>query len=190
MAPAYAAPFWSSVAEVGESDFQALVDAGIYWQEFLGRYADGRRWCTKSPVWATSLPGLLGQIQPDAVVVHLHRDPAEFAPSAMSMLEATRRSYDPDAIWSDGEYTALQGLNIPTDRDVDVGFKSLVVDPVGTMMGLYEDLEPLGLVWSAELADRIDRYAKERAKRVHYYAYDEYAREVLADYVEQNEEYL
>jgi hypothetical protein len=196
MAPAFGPPFWSSLGDFDHGDVEkAIGHAIMYWEEHLARWDDGRRWVTRSPLWATTVPGLLAITRPEAVVVHLHRDPAEWVPSAWSQLRATRAVYDAEPVMPlDDDWEAMVSvLNHPCPRDVDVSFKALVEDPVGTMAELYYDLQPLGLRWTVERAARVAEWAAastSRPQRKHSYKLQPKWRAQLEPYVERNKEYL
>lgn len=106
------------------------------------------RWVLKLPKHLLSLDALLARY-PDAVFVWTHRDPAEVLPSVMSLTSYMRRSntedFDPVRFareWLVVEELALLRGLATRDRDdrperhVDVDYRALMRDPLGTVAAL------------------------------------------------------
>jgi hypothetical protein len=110
------------------------------------------RWVLKYPKHLLSLDALL-ETYPDAVLIWTHRDPAAVLPSAVSltgfMRESNTPDYDPVRFareWVVIEELALHRGLATRDRDqneerhIDVDYRSLMKDPVGSVAALCERL--------------------------------------------------
>ena len=124
--------------------------------QILQWYRRGERWLLKSPQHLCQLRPLL-QVFPDATLVQTHRDPVTVTASFASMAAYGRRMStdhpDPHAIgqmWARRIETMLQRSveDRPTngERFVDVHFRELVADPIGSVKRIYavanRDLTP------------------------------------------------
>ncbi len=103
------------------------------------------RWVLKYPKHLLSLDALLASY-PDAVLIWTHRDPAAVVPSVMSLTSFMRASNTPDfdpvrfgREWVVIEELALHRVSprataIPgRTRHLDVDYRALMADPVGTV---------------------------------------------------------
>jgi hypothetical protein len=110
------------------------------------------RWVLKYPKHLFSLDALLASY-PDAVLIWTHRDPAAVLPSAVSLTGFMRASNTPDydpvrfgREWVAVEELALHRGLATRDRDpepsrhLDVDYRSLMDDPLGTVAALCERL--------------------------------------------------
>ena len=103
----------------------------------------------KCPFHLWSLESLM-RVYPDARVVHLHRDPAETVPSTCSLCLAIRAArsdrVDPHEIgrqWLARIEAAVDDLDrarkaIPAGQLLDVRYRDLMADPIGTMRRVGE----------------------------------------------------
>jgi hypothetical protein len=133
----------------------------------------GTHWVLKSPYHLPFLPDLLRAF-PDACVVHTHRDPARAVPSYVD-LEAqlhsmvvpspvSRRMID-EAAWMCRESLrrAMEArAKAPADRFLDVQYRDLVADPIGTVRRIYERF---GFPFSPELETRLRTYVARGGDR-------------------------
>jgi hypothetical protein len=138
-------------------------DDQLSWQKQLMQVVqanqNARRWVLKAPEYATRLDNVLAQF-PGGMIFVNHRDPAKVLGSIASLYVTFQ------AICSDGaiprEYLGpamLQGQAVaqkgfedwraahPEVKIVDIHYKGLVADPVGTAEALYSEF---GMVLSAE----------------------------------------
>jgi len=134
-----------------DADYAPLYEAhGRTLQQLQWRYAG--RWVLKYPKHLLSLDALLARY-PDATLIWTHRDPAEVLPSAVSLTGYMRslntREYDPVRFareWVVIEELALQRGLATRDRDanetrhIDVDYRELMRDPVGTVEVVCERL--------------------------------------------------
>jgi len=111
---------------------------------------DGRRFVLKAPAHCAELPSLLDAF-PGACVVHLHRDIVETIASGASLFAVFRSTYsdavDPHdvgrfqaeqtALWLDRALAFREGDAAGDARFVDVGYRALVADPIGTARRIY-----------------------------------------------------
>ena len=110
------------------------------------------RWVLKYPKHLLSLDALLAAY-PDAVLIWTHRDPAAVVPSVVSLTGFMRQSNTPDydpvrfaREWVVIEELALHRGLATRDRDgneerhIDVDYRSLMSDPVGTVAALCDRL--------------------------------------------------
>jgi hypothetical protein len=122
-----------------------------------------RRWVLKCPIHSWGLDALL-QVFPDACVVQTHRDLAEVVPSTCSLLATFRGLYsdtvDPrqlgplviENVVSHRLDATRRARETHHGRMMDVLYRHLVRDPVGTVQEIYERF---GLPWSAEMEKNI-----------------------------------
>ena len=126
------------------------------------------RWVLKSPPYLLMLEDLLAAY-PDACLVQTHREPAKMVASLANMIRALRRARYPDiaellepasvarsVLYHFG--AALQrGVASREDpgveaRFLDIAYRDLVRDPVGTVRRIYDRFE---LPWPAAFEDRL-----------------------------------
>lgn len=126
------------------------------------------RWVLKSPPYLLMLEDLLAAY-PDACLVQTHREPAKMVASLANMIRALRRARypeiaelaEPASIARSVLYhfgAALQrGVASREDPDVearflDIAYRDLVQDPVGTVRRIYDRFE---LPWPPAFEDRL-----------------------------------
>jgi hypothetical protein len=135
--------------------------------QVLARHERRERWSLKSPAhlfWLDELTRAL----PESRVVSLRRDPIEvlssFCRLVMVMSAATARRVDPhevgaywSGVWVEGVRRATAArARIASDRWVDVEYRDLVADPVGTVSGIYGAFElPFGDGLARALRDHL-----------------------------------
>ncbi|MBY6263761.1 sulfotransferase [Azospirillum sp. 412522] len=116
-------------------------------------HGGGRRLLVKNPAHTAKLAELLA-LRPDAVFVHIHRDPYEVFSSTRRMLltllrEFSLQSYDPGVV--DGLvldlYPAMMArfdrdrALLPPGRLVEIRYDRFVADPLETLGGIYDGLK-------------------------------------------------
>lgn len=126
------------------------------------------RWVLKAPAHMPTLEALFA-IYPDALVVQTHRDPVVVLASVVS-LTATLRGAFSDAVdrtaiarvelrrWAEAVQHAIDVRTegrVPDDQFVDVHYRDLVADPVGTVRGIYRGF---GLPFSEDAERAMRRY--------------------------------
>jgi LPS sulfotransferase NodH len=134
------------------------------------------RWVLKYPKHLLSLDALL-DAYPDAVLIWTHRDPAAVLPSAVSltgfMREANTPDYDPVRFareWVVMEELALHRGLATRDRDgmearhVDVDYRSLMQDPVGSVGALCERL---GVAFDDSSAQAVQQWLDDHPQDQH-----------------------
>lgn len=117
--------------------------------QVLARHEHRARWSLKSPAhlfWLDELTEAL----PESRIVFLRRDPIDvlssFCRLVMVMSAATARWVDPHAVgaywsrvWAEGVRRATAArARIAPERWVDVEYRDLVADPVGTVSDVYD----------------------------------------------------
>ncbi len=117
-----------------------------------------RRWVLKCPIHAWGLEALM-QLFPDARVVQTHRELADVVPSTCSLLATFRGLYSDSVqphrlgplvienVVGRRLDATLRARKAYPGRMMDVVYRRLVRDPVGTVREIYERF---GLPWSAE----------------------------------------
>ncbi len=144
----------------------------------------GERWVLKSPAHIARLDNLFS-VYPDARVVVTHRDPLRVI-SSISSLFTSLRSMRSNAVRDDVAgsvfvqqmmleiYLQLrEQLSRHSDQLVDVVYRDLVRDPLGTVAGVYETW---GIPFSEEAREKMRAYlaANPQGKRgVHEYSFAE-----------------
>ena len=138
------------------------------------------RWVLKSPPYLLMLEDLLAAY-PDACLVQTHREPAKMVASLANMIRALRRArypdiadlLEPETIARSVLYhfgTALQrGVASREDpgvesRFLDIAYRDLVGDPVGTVRRIYDRFD---LSWTAALDERLKTHINRRRSMGH-----------------------
>jgi hypothetical protein len=154
--------------------------------QLIGLNDPEKRWVLKNPSHMTALDALM-TVYPDALIVYTHRDPVTCIASSCSLSAETTighsTTYVGDVIgqtqldlWSRA-FHAFHDARPKYDQSqfVDVDFKDLLADPVGTSRRVYETF---GLDWTTEVQagiEEIDRESKEgAAKPSHRYTLQDY----------------
>ena len=131
------------------------------------------RWGLKAPSHLQTMEPLF-QVHPDAWAIRIHRDPLKSLPSTVSLMGTLKHmrcdGFDESAIKHMAvgnaymfrrEIEQRADGRLPDDRFIDVRYHDLMADPSGTIRRIYERT---GWELSAEVADSIDRYVRERPR--------------------------
>jgi hypothetical protein len=141
----------------------------------LSSAPDGGTWALKSPSHLGHLDALLGAL-PGATVVLCHRHPHQAVASYASLIRALRRAYsdtvDPAAVGRqalDRAATAMgRALDVRAATDpsrfVDVSYRALVADPVGTVRSVYQRM---GRPLEPAVAAAMHRWAQLNPQHAH-----------------------
>jgi Sulfotransferase family len=134
-----------------DADYTPAYDAHFRTLQHLQWHNPGR-WVLKYPKHLLSLDALLVRY-PDAVLIWTHRDPAAVLPSAVSLTGFMRQQNTPDydpvrfaREWVVVEELALHRGLATRDRDgrperhLDVDYRTLMDDPIGTVAALCEQV--------------------------------------------------
>ncbi len=134
------------------------------------------------------LPSLFAAA-PDAMVVRTHRDPLETLPSyhklTLNMHAVLCGRLDVPAVveantrWQVA-LTEAAVRPVPAGRVLDVDYRRLVADPVGTARDIHAHF---GLAWDDRLAERLGRFAQTNGQRKYGenpYAIDEFGQSEAA----------
>jgi hypothetical protein len=196
---------WRLLRQTGKSNsYESLANvprytewlAGQDWTDAYARHKQNlqlvglndadKRWVLKNPSHMTALDALMA-VYPDALIVYTHRDPVVCIASSCSLSAETTvghsTTYVGDVIgrtqldlWARA-YHSFHDARPAYDQSqfVDVAFKDLVSDPLGTVRGVYERF---ALDWTPE-AERavteIDRESRSgSAKPSHKYDLADY----------------
>jgi len=142
-----------------------------------------RPWLLKAPAHLFHLDALLA-VFPDARVILPHRDPAQVLPSTCSLVQVCRRlssdhvdAAEIGAQWLDLLDCGMQRADRAAeaagpDRVLNLGYKSLVADPVAAIRGIYGHF---GIAFSDELGAAIEDWLA--ANRQHKHGAHRYALE-------------
>ncbi len=132
------------------------------------------RWLLKSAAHTRSLDVLLAHY-PDMRIIQTHRDPLRTIPSTISITGYLRWSRVNDVdlralaqmivqSYQDSLRQVMQQRAnhlIPADQIADVHFQDLMIDPVGTIRGAYEEL---GMEFTEEYGKKIRAYLVEKPR--------------------------
>lgn len=143
------------------------------------------RWALKSPFHLFDLAGLLAEY-PGAMLVQTHRDPATTMPSLASLVTTVAgipRGH-PDRVsmgrawarlWGTGLRKAMAARLDPAvdDRVLDVGHRSFLEDPLGTVKHIYEHF---GLPYTDEFDARARTWVETPSQHAgaHRYTAEEF----------------
>jgi len=157
----------------------------------LRRVEDGDRpWALKSPSHLGHLDALL-EACPEATIVHCHRDPSQAVPSYASLVLCLRRAYSddvsPEVVGRQAlrrcEIALTRALQVRGDapeRFIDVAYRDLVRQPVGTVAALYERLgRPLSPEVTASITAWLAQHP-QHAHGAHRYAPEDFGLDAAA----------
>jgi len=159
---------------------QDLVPAYRLHRRFLQHLqwrCPGDRWVLKAPAHLAALRELC-VVYPDVGVVMTHREPLEVLPSEASLHTVLRQTFsdavDPAVVGREvTELTAEEirtGLQArddgcaPAERFVDVRYRDLVADPIGTVRAIYRRFD---MPFTATAGARMQRHLAESPKDRH-----------------------
>jgi hypothetical protein len=169
--------YWKPPA-TGRLDRNPRQDARFAYRDYrrllvLLSGGDPRRLVLKDPFHAMSLPALYAAI-PDARVVMTHRALAEVVPSLHKLGLTTQavlcRTLDvPRIVEASTAWLAWVAERIVEDRArtphvVDVDYRALVADPVGTARHIHD---AFGLGWDDALEARLRAFVAANGQRRH-----------------------
>ncbi|GEP34634.1 sulfotransferase [Nocardioides szechwanensis] len=196
---------WRLLRQTGKSNsYESLANvprytewlAGQDWTDAYARHKQNlqlvglndadKRWVLKNPSHMTALDALM-TVYPDALIVYTHRDPVVCIASSCSLSAETTlghsTTYVGDVIgrtqldlWARA-YHAFHDARPKYDQSqfVDVAFKDLVSDPLGTVRGVYERF---ALDWTPEAEQAVTEIDRESrsgsAKPSHKYDLADY----------------
>jgi hypothetical protein len=168
-----------------DADYAPMYDAHRRSLQQLQWHHPGR-WVLKYPKHLLSLDALLVRY-PDAVLIWTHRDPAAVLPSVMSLTGYMRQQNTPDydpvrfgREWLVMEELALHRGLATRDRDgngdrhVDVDYRALMADPIGTVATLCDRV---GLDFEDSSRAAVQRWLDDNPQGkhgVHRYTPEEY----------------
>jgi hypothetical protein len=175
----------------------------LQWQKRM-RGEHRERWLLKTPAHLGYLDTLF-EVFPDARVIHVHRSPLETIPSGASLNWTLWKMYaddvDPAEVgrqwlermaWATRRALAVRDtLPDASERFVDVGFRSLMADPLREIERLYEDL---GLDLTPEVRAGMQTWLDQdgaEARPTHRYTADRFGltedriHAAFADYIER-----
>jgi len=123
----------------------------------------GDRWVLKSGAHLWALPALVAEY-PNARFIQTHRDPTRVISSISSLFATVRRTSSDQVTleevageWAgpildalDRSVTARDTGLIPPDRVIDVQYRALVADPIGTVGRIYDH-------WGVELRPEVEQ---------------------------------
>ena len=136
---------------------------------------DGARLVLKDPFHAMSLPALFNAI-PDAMVVQTHRAPSEVVPSFHKLTLTTQsvlaakvdvpRVVATNTTWLEtvAHRSVDDRARVPGRQVIDVDYRALVADPVGTVRGIHDRF---GLGWSDALEAQLTAFVRANGQRKH-----------------------
>lgn len=174
--PAFLSSLYWMVPATGWLDWYWKQDFGPAYRDYrrlLALLADpARRLVLKDPFHAMNLPALFAAI-PDAMVVRTHRAPSEVVPSfhklALTSQSVLAEKLDVPAIveadtaWL--EHVARRSVEdrVP-DRVMDVDYRALLADPVGTVRRIHERF---GLPIPDAFDERLRAFVADNGQRKH-----------------------
>lgn len=132
-----------------EQDLQPAYSFHRRFLQHLQQRENGRRWVLKAPTHMFALPTLLSTY-PDAVFIQTHRTPLEAITSVASLITILRRVFsdavDPIRIGQEAlQYWSIalgkflpQRDQLPSQRILDISYRELQHDPIGTVRSVYE----------------------------------------------------
>ncbi|PWU20972.1 MAG: sulfotransferase [Candidatus Rokuibacteriota bacterium] len=137
----------------------------------------GSRWILKAPAHLPALKELCA-VYPDVGVIMTHREPLEVLPSEASLHTVLRRTFsdavDPSQVGREvTELTAAElraGLQardhgcVPPERFLDVRYRELGGDPIGTVRKVYAHF---GIPFTTVAETRMSRHLAETPKDKH-----------------------
>lgn len=151
------------------ADWAAAQDATLAYQAYRAQLQlfqasrEGSHWVLKSPMHFLALRELV-ETMPEARFIQLHRDPVKAIPSLHSLF-STMHGLVSDSVDRPRIAAMTTGVlaeradrvvevrrTADSDRFLDLHYRDLVADPIGTAQQVYERFD---LGWSAEVEQRI-----------------------------------
>ena len=174
MMPSFASFQWWMESDIPTwiPDFQASLDFHKVFLQMMQYGKPEATWVLKTPAYLPILD-LVFATYPDAWLVLTHRDPMKTIPSGLSTLASVRwqRSdiveLERIAPAGAGSYDLMvhikqrRDLGELPDRFVDLHFRDLMEEPVGTIRGAYEKI---GRAFDDSHAERIRAYLASKPK--------------------------
>lgn len=177
------------------------------WLQHLSWRNPRKRWVLKVQEHAYHIPELLAAY-PDALFVQPHRDPVTVMASISRLIEALRSvSFDEQDrtalghellhLWHDGQVRTMAYRKAHPDLPIlDIRYKDIPADPVGTVKGIYDfagidftDATERGVrSWLA--ANPADKHGRHTYRLEDYGLTEGQVREVYADYIEAYARYI
>ena len=170
-----------------EQDLTPAYEGHRNFLQHLQSRCPGDWWVLKAPAHLFGLEALFG-VYPDARVVMTHRDPLPVVASLASLTTVLRSAFsdgvDPHAVgremserWARGLYEFLRVRDsgrVPHDQVIDVQYRELVADPIGTVRTIYGCFD-LELTDEAEKRMRsfLSTHRKDKHGR-HQYSLEEF----------------
>jgi hypothetical protein len=211
MALDFAAGYWGMQYATPGFDEWAAEQTGLAERTYAGHRrflqtlqhgASPRQWLLKTPGHLATMIQLFAQY-PDAVIVHMHRDPLKFVASTASTTALLRWLRSDSVDLSLQGVLALHGFSfmvnqvmsqrqsgeIPNDQFVDSHYRDLIADPVAALRRIYDQL---GRAWPEGHGERVLAYLRDKPRAKfgkHEYAFEDYGldpgqvRDVYAAYV-------
>ena len=154
--------------------------------QYLGFHFQDNCWLLKAPVHLVCLADLF-KIYPDAVILHMHRDPVHSVPSMCSLASISRSLFSDGTDlavipkqWSDLmqkiiNHSIEQRSNFNEDQFFDIPYNHLVKDPLGTVEWIYKRI---GMECSNDLKigmkSWLEKSNTRRKKNPHFYSMDQF----------------
>jgi hypothetical protein len=174
-APCFQGPHWGMCLQIPDLVFDVPAHYAFH-RALLQTLQHGRAaatWLLKTPAHLATLPQLFATY-PDAWIVQTHRDPVKTMPSTVSTtamvqwmrsdhVDVERLAGAIDLTFGAALLAVIEqraGDALP-ERFVDVHYRSLVEDPVGTIRALYRGM---GREFAGEHAERIRAYLAEKPR--------------------------
>ena len=199
--------WWTNWPTYGYADWMAYGDMtpGYQWYadalKLIQRDLPGSHWILKAPMHFRCIK-LLYETLDNALIVHLHRDPAKVIPSINSLLSVT---HDLTSIENDAEHRLRTLMDIfstgakemmalretaDASRFMDLPYSEVAGDPIATAKKICEKAQ---MRWDDEVEAALETYlAANRAGKHGLHKYSprdcglsaEQIREAFADYIE------
>lgn len=165
---------------VAAQDHGIAYDWMIKMLQILQYQKPSKTWILKTPQHLEYMD-VVAEKFPQATVIHTHRDPKECIPSFCSMVYHSRKifSAEVDALevaehWlNKNVYMLQQTMKVrqenPNFRIIDVEYKDLVKNPIGTIQSIYSQI---GRTWNErienEIKQAITNNKKDKYGQHHY----------------------
>jgi hypothetical protein len=171
---------------LGSAEMTEMYQCHKLQLQYFGYHFPGKRWMLKAPAHLAFLRELL-TVYPDALIVQAHRDPIHSVPSMCSLATISRSLFsdttDLDLIpdqWTrlmvntvDRSITFRE--NTDNDQFLDVPYKELIQDPVGTVKRIYgwADME-MSEPSEESMTTWLEQSEQRRKKNPHQYSLEQF----------------
>ena len=176
--------------------------------QYFGKNFTDKKWMLKAPAHLAFLPFLF-KIYPDAIILHMHRDPIHSVPSMCSLAAISRSLMSntvdvgliskqwPELMQKIMKKSIHQRENLADKKIVDIQYQQLIEDPLRMVRDIYKIFE---MDYSTEFENKMKLWLKNskkrRKKNPHVYSIEQFGltkqqiQKMFSDYYDRYNEFI